>query len=308
MPPALRIGTRGSPLALVQAAEARSALEERWGGEGLVVSVHAITTTGDKVTDRPLEELGGKGVFTKEIDRALLTGEIDCAVHSMKDMESVLEPGIVIAGVLKRSDPRDCLVGAKSLADLREGARLGTSSVRRRAQALAKRPDLEIVPLRGNVGTRLVKLERGEADAIVLAKAGLDRLGRSGVIGHVFEPAEMLPDACQGVIAIVAREGDARVRALIEAVSNKPTLISSLAERALAAGLNGHCRSPIGAYALIEQGLLRLEGAVFTLDGQEIIRRRIEGALEEAEPLGALLAKRLRAEASPGILRVLDSG
>jgi hydroxymethylbilane synthase len=283
-------------------------LESRWAREGLTLSVETIATTGDKVTDRPLADIGGKGLFTKEIDRALLAGEIDCAVHSMKDMESVLAPGVAIAGVMPRSDPRDCLIGAKgfSLVDLPKGARLGTSAVRRRAQALAKRPDLQIVPMRGNVGSRLAQLERGEADAIILAKAGLDRLGQSGVIGHVFEPSEMLPDACQGVIAIAAREGDTRVHKLVEAISDKTTFITCRAERALSAALDGSCRSPIGAYAVLESGRLVLEGAVFSPDGDETIRRRIEGAPEEAEDLGARLAERLRAEASPKIIKVLN--
>jgi hydroxymethylbilane synthase len=308
MPSVLRIGTRGSPLALVQTAEVRGALESRWASEGLSFSVETITTTGDKVTDRPLTEIGGKGLFTKEIDRALLSGEVDCAVHSTKDMESVLAPGIVIAGVLKRSDPRDCLIGAKglSLADLPKAARLGTSAVRRRAQVLARRPDLQIVPMRGNVGSRLQKLERGEADAIILAKAGLDRLGKSGVIGHVFDVVDMLPDACQGVIAIAAREGDARVRRLIEAICDQMTFITCRAERALSAGLDGSCRSPIGAYAEIRNGRLVLDGAVFSPNGEETIRRRIEGAPEEAADLGVRLARQLRAEASPRILKVLD--
>jgi len=307
MPSVLRIGTRGSPLALVQTAEVRSALERRWAGEGLTFSVETITTTGDKVTDRPLTEIGGKGLFTKEIDRALLGGEIDCAVHSMKDMESVLAPGIVIAGVLPRSDPRDCLIGAKgfSFTELPKGARLGTSAVRRRAQALARRPDLQIVPMRGNVGSRLQKLERGEADAIILAKAGLDRLGKSDVIGHIFDTEVMLPDACQGVIAIAAREGDSRIRALIETISDEATLVTSRAERALSAGLDGSCRSPIGAYAEIKGGRLVLDGAVFSPEGDETIRRRIEGAPKEAAELGARLARQLRSQASPRILKVL---
>ena len=308
MPPALRIGTRGSPLALVQTAEVRGALETRWARQGLAFTVAKIATTGDQVTDRPLAEIGGKGLFTKEIDRALLAGEVDCAVHSMKDMESVLAPGIVIAGVLPRSDARDCLVGATgfSLAELPKAARLGTSAVRRRAQALAVRPDLSIVPMRGNVGTRLAKLERGEADAIILAKAGLDRLGQSHVIGHVFEPAEMLPDACQGVIAITAREGDRHVAELIGAISDEPTLITCRAERTLSAGLDGSCRSPIGAYAVLDRGRLIIDGAVFSPEGDQSVRARIEGAPEEASALGARLAHMLRAEAPPKILKVLD--
>ncbi len=268
-----------------------------------------FTTIGDKVTDRPLYDLGGKGLFTKEIDRALLDGTVDCAVHSLKDMESVLPEGLVIAAVLERADPRDCLIGAASLApqDLPRGAKLGTSAVRRRAQALALRPDLEIVPMRGNVGTRLAKLARGEADAIILAKAGLDRLGQSGLIDHVFEPEEMLPDACQGIIAIVARADDARACAGLGLLDHPQTRSVAMAERALSGELDGNCRSPIGAYAVIERGLLLLEGAVFTPDGREVIRRRIEGPPEEAEALGALLAERLRAEASPSILKVLNN-
>jgi len=307
MPQALRIGTRGSPLALVQAGAVRSALLAA-GDKALEISVQPITTTGDRVTDRPLTEIGGKGLFTKEIDRALIAGEVDCAVHSMKDMESALPRGLAIAAVLPRSDPRDCLIGAKSLSveDLPRGARLGTSAVRRHAQALHLRPDLTILPLRGNVETRLAKQARGELDAIILAKAGLDRLGHSAAISRIFEPEEILPAAGQGIIAIVVREADKRMRALIAAIDHAETHRAAEAERALTARLDGGCRSPIAAFATLRGGRLYLEGAVFSLDGREFVRGRIDGEASEAEALGVRLADRLRADASPAILAILD--
>jgi hydroxymethylbilane synthase len=304
---ALRIGTRGSPLALVQAGAVKSAILAAGGAER-DISVRRITTTGDRETDRPLAELGGKGLFTKEIDGALLAGEVDCAVHSMKDMDSVLPDGVVIAAVLPRSDPRDCLIGRKSLslADLPRASRLGTSAVRRRAQALHLRPDLTVLPLRGNVETRLVKQERGDFDAIILAKAGLDRLARTDVISYVFAPDEILPAAGQGVIAVIVRAQDEPVRKIVAAIDHEETRAAAEAERAFTARLCGNCRTPIAAFASLKGAQLSLEGAIFSLDGGEFVRGRIDGDISEAAALGMRLADRLRGKASPGVLAALD--
>jgi hydroxymethylbilane synthase len=309
MPHALRIGTRGSPLALAQANIVQAALEQASAKLDFEIeaSVHPFTTTGDKVTDRPLYDLGGKGLFTKEIDRALMAGEINCAVHSLKDMESSLPDGVIIAAVLERADPRDCLIGATGLDPeaLAPGARIGTSAVRRRAQLLGRRPDLSVVPMRGNVETRLAKLAAGQADAILLAKAGLDRLGRSDVITRVLEPVEMLPAVGQGIIAIVARTSDVFACLGLEALDHKETHICARAERALLARVDGSCRSPIAAHARLEGAKLVLDGALFSPDGEETIRGRMEGEPKSAEALGTKLGEELLGKASPAILAVI---
>jgi hydroxymethylbilane synthase len=303
------MGTRGSALALVQADLARAALiaAAAAAGASWEIALRILGTTGDRITNRPLSEVGGKALFTKEIDAALLAGEVDCAVHSMKDMETQLAPGLQIAAVLERADPRDCLIGAADLspASLPVGARVGTSAVRRRAQLLACRSDLEIVPLRGNVETRLKKRESGEVDAIVLAKAGLDRLGREGVITRVLEPEEMLPAAAQGIVALVVRAGDGAVADLVRRINHLETSLVAAAERAFLAGLGGDCGTPIAAHAKIQDGLLSLEGALFSLDGLETVHGRIEGAAAEAPALGAELAARLKGEAGPCLLALL---
>lgn len=306
MPETLRIGTRGSALALVQAELVRAGLAGATAaGEPRAAEIVVIKTTGDRVTDRPLADIGGKALFTKEIDHALLAGEIDCAVHSMKDMESALAPGLMIGAVLPRSDPRDCLIGAADLSPARlpPGSRVGTSAVRRRAQLLARRPDLEIVPLRGNVDTRLKKRETGEVDALVLSKAGLDRLGRSSVISRAFEPSEILPAAAQGIIAIVVCESGAA--ALVQRINHPATLSAATAERAFLLGLGGDCGTPIAAHAQIAGHLLVLEGALFSLDGSEVVRGRIDGPASESAQLGAKLAERIKRQASPALLAYL---
>jgi hydroxymethylbilane synthase len=311
MPHALRIGTRGSPLALAQANIVQEALENASAklDFDIEASVHPFTTVGDKVTDRPLYDLGGKGLFTKEIDRALMAGEINCAVHSLKDMESALPDGVIIAAVLERADPRDCLIGAEGLDpdSLAHGARVGTSAVRRRAQLLSQRPDLAVVPMRGNVETRLSKLGRGEADAILLAKAGLDRLGRADVITRVLEPEEMLPAVGQGIIAIVARTSDVFACQGLALLDHEETHIRARAERALLARVDGSCRSPIAAHAHLEGGKLIIEGALFSPDGEETVRGRMEGEPKAAEALGTKLGDELLGKASPAILAVLGA-
>lgn len=303
MPVALRIGTRGSPLALKQAELVRAALDASGAAP---IEIMPIRTTGDRVTDRPLAEIGGKALFTKEIDEALLSGAVDCAVHSAKDM-AALPPGLAIAAALPRADARDCLVGAAGLSveELPRGARIGTSAVRRRAQLLARRPDLRIVPLRGNVETRLKMRETGEADAVLLAKAGLDRLGRAGVISRILETEEMLPAAGQGTIAVAVRAGDTAALAAIAAISHAPTLAALTAERACLGALGGDCGTPIAAHASLRGAQIFLEAAVFSPDGDETVRGRIDGSAAEAERLGAALALRLKSLMGPRLLALV---
>jgi hydroxymethylbilane synthase len=250
----IKLGTRGSPLALVQAGIVRDGLV---AAHGVAVEIVVIRTTGDAVQDRPLAEIGGKALWTKELDRALLGGEIDCAVHSMKDVETVRPAEILIAAILPRADVRDRLIGAPSIAALRKEAVVGTSSPRRRAQLLRLRPDLTIVSFRGNVDTRLGKLAAGEADATLLAAAGLDRLGRPD-IGIAVELDEMLPAPAQGAVGIEIRKSDDAMRRLMVALDHAPTHRSVLSERALLAALHAGCHSPVAALADAD-GTIRAE-------------------------------------------------
>jgi len=300
-PARLRIGTRGSTLALAQTAEARARLAaaDPALGEPGVLETLAIRTSGDAVTDRRLADAGGKGLFTKEIDAALLDGRIDLAVHSMKDMESRLAPGIVIAAVLPREDPRDVLIApaAQSIAKLAMGARVGTSSVRRRAQLLALRPDLQIVPFRGNVNTRLARLDAGAADAIVLAQAGLHRLGVTRADVSVLEPDEMLPSAAQGAIAVACRADDDATRALLAALDDRGSRLCVMAERALLAALDGSCRTPIAALARLDGDALALDALVASHDGREVFRTSRRGAAADGEAMGRDAGQELRRRA-----------
>jgi hydroxymethylbilane synthase len=300
-PARLRLGTRGSALALAQAAEVRARLaaaHAALAGPGAVETL-AIRTTGDAVTDRPLAAAGGKGLFTKEIDAALLDGRIDLAAHSMKDMESHLAPGICIAAVLPREDPRDALLApdARSIVGLARNARVGTSSVRRTAQLLALRPDLHIVPFRGNVNTRLAKFDAGAADAIVLAAAGLHRLGVARADIAVLEPEEMLPSAAQGAIAVACRADDAATRALLAALDDRASHLCVAAERALLFALDGSCRTPIGALARLDGDRLALDGLVASHDGRTLFRARREGPAADGAAMGQDAGRELRARA-----------
>ena len=256
----LRLGTRGSPLALVQANMVRDALV---AAHGVSVEIVVIKTTGDRVQDRPLAEIGGKALWTKELDRALLDRDIDLAVHSMKDVETVRPAGIVIAAMLLRADVRDRLIGAASIADLPRGATIGTSSPRRRAQLLRLRPDLTIIGFRGNVDTRLAKLAAGEADATLLAAAGLDRLGRPD-IGVAIPLEVMLPAPSQGAVGIEVRVEDDRTFAYVAALDHPTTHARVAAERALLAALQADCHSPVAALA-DNDGTIRAE--LFAEDG-----------------------------------------
>ncbi|MEA3053804.1 MAG: hydroxymethylbilane synthase [Sphingomonadales bacterium] len=266
MQPILRLGTRGSPLALVQARLVATALRDAHGWGPELIEIEPIATSGDQLRDRPLAEMGGKALWTRELDLALLEGRIDLAVHSMKDVETVRPAELAVAAVLKRADVRDRLIGANGLDALPDGARVGTSSPRRAAQLLARRPDLVIVPIRGNVETRLRKLEKGEADATLLAAAGLDRLGHSEV-GTVLEG--FLPAPAQGAIGVETRSADRRVRALLGAIDHRPTHLCVAAERRLLEGLGGSCRSPVAALATLKGDEIRLRAEILTEDGVE---------------------------------------
>lgn len=269
MQPILRLGTRGSPLALVQARLVATALRDAHGWGPELIEIEPIATSGDQLRDRSIAEMGGKALWTRELDLALLEGRIDLAVHSLKDVETLRPQELAIAAVLKRADVRDRLVGADSLAALPEGARVGTSSPRRAAQLLARRPDLIIVPIRGNVETRLRKLQKGDADAALLAGAGLERLGHSE-IGSVLEG--FLPAPAQGAIGVEVRSGDRRVRTLVGAIDHRPTRACVEAERLLLQGLAGSCRSPVAALATIKGDEIRLRAEILTEDGREVER------------------------------------
>jgi hydroxymethylbilane synthase len=269
----LRLGTRGSALALAQARKVAAAIEtaQRWP-DGWVQIVE-ITTSGDVVKDRPLAEIGGKALWTKELDRALLEGEVDFCVHSMKDVESVRPKAIHIAAVRPRGDVRDRIIGAASIEELEEGAVVGTSSPRRKAQLLRLRPDLEIVPLRGNVETRLRKVESGEVDATLLAAAGLKRLD---IQAGTAIPTEMiLPAPCQAVIGMECRTNDTRTQSVLSTVNNQITFDCVMAERAFTRALGAACASPVAAFCVLEDGDLRMRGQLFSEDGSEMVEDRI---------------------------------
>jgi len=295
----LRIGTRQSPLAMAQASMAAAALASAHGLAENAVQVKPMLSGGDKVQDRPLAEIGGKALWTKELEHALLADEIDIAVHSMKDVETVRPDNFRIAAMLPRADVRDCLIGADSLSALKQGARIGTSSPRRTAQLLNIRPDLHIVPLRGNVATRLQKISDGEADATLLAKAGLDRLDMHDV-GHPLATEELLPAASQGAVGIDCRSDRADITAFLASVDHGPTHKAVAAERGFLGALGGDCQSPVSAYARREGGVLRLTGQIFTADGgeQQSGSVVISGGDKDA---AAKLARQLLDAASPAL-------
>ena len=264
----LKLGTRGSPLALTQAQMVKAALNAAHGWADDAIEIVPVRTSGDRIQDRPLAEVGGKALWTKELDRALADGAIDFAVHSMKDVETIRPAEIVIAAMLERADVRDRLIGAPRIAGLRDGARVGTSSPRRSAQLMKLRPDLEIVLFRGNVDTRLSRLNLGEADATLLAAAGLDRLGRSD-IGVAIEPEEMLPAPAQGAVGVETLAANEGLRAALAAIDHAPTSRCVLAERALLAAVAADCKSPVAALAQIDGDAIRLRAEILTPDGRE---------------------------------------
>ena len=289
----LRIGTRGSPLALTQTTMVRDLLVAAQP-DAPVPEIVVIRTTGDAVTDRPLSELGGKGLFTKEIESALLESRIDIAVHSMKDVETWLPDGLALDCFLPRADPRDVLIGAESIAALPAGARIGTSSLRRAAQIRAQRPDVVIVPFRGNVDTRIAKLAAGEAEATLLARADLDRLGRGNVAGTTLDPAELMPAVAQGIIGIERRADDAYAAARLAPLNDAMAFAAATAERAMLAVLDGSCRTPIAGLARIDGAAIVLDGLVAMPDGSRVHRVRRSGAVGDAAVLGRAAGAELR--------------
>jgi len=298
----LRIGSRGSPLALVQAREVASRLAMACGLAPERIEIKTIRTTGDVIQDRPLAEAGGKGLFTKEIEEALRSGTIDLAVHSSKDMPTFLPAGLVLSAFLPREDPRDAFVSrqAKNLRDLPQGAVVGTASPRRRALVKRLRPDLVIVPLRGNVETRLRKIENGDADATVLALAGLKRLGLVGAATAVLDLDEFLPAVGQGAIGIETRDDDTKTAALVEAINDADTATALATERAFLAVLDGSCRTPIAGHARVIDGVVRFRGLIAKTDGSEALEVSREGARADAVALGTDAGRELKARAGPG--------
>ncbi len=284
----IRIGTRGSPLALAQAHETRSRLMEAHGLDEKQFEIVVINTTGDRILNQPLAEIGGKGLFTFEIEEALHNGSIDLAVHSMKDMPALLPDGLAIAAILEREDPRDAFVSVnyKSLQDMPQGGLLGSSSVRRNAQALRIRPDLKSVQFRGNVQTRMRKLAEGVAEATFLAVAGLNRLGMAHHISSIMDMDEMLPAVAQGAIGIEVKQNNTRAQDLVQAIHHNTSGIAIECERAFLARLDGSCRTPIAGHARIEGGKLFFKGQILALDGTTSSEVSKEGALEDAAKIG----------------------
>jgi hydroxymethylbilane synthase len=303
-PPLVRIGTRGSPLALTQTVQVRARLAAAWPAlaDPSAIAVEVIRTTGDRITDRPLAEAGGKGLFTKEIEEALLAGTIDLAVHSMKDMPTVIPDGLVIDCMLPREDPRDALIAdVTRIADLPSRAVVGTSSLRRKAQILARRPELQVVDLRGNVETRLRKVARGEVHATLLALAGLKRLGLESKAAAILEVGEILPAVAQGAIGLQIRAGDTRMHDFLKPLHHVPTERAVAAERGVLEMLDGSCRTPIAALAVGRTfGRLRLDALVAKPDGSKLIRTAREGPEADAAEMGRDAGEELRREAGPG--------
>ncbi|MDU8944389.1 hydroxymethylbilane synthase [Ovoidimarina sediminis] len=297
-----RIGTRGSPLALAQANETRERLAHAHDLPFEAFQIVVIKTTGDKIIDRPLKEIGGKGLFTKEIEEAMLAGEIDIAVHSTKDMPVDQPEGLCLTCYLPREDVRDAFLSraTRHLADLPAGTRVGTSSLRRKAQLLNRRPDLEVVEFRGNVQTRLKKLDDGVAACTFLAMAGLNRLGMADIASSAIEPDEMLPAVAQGTIGIERREDDARAAAMLEAIHHGPTGQRLAAERAFLAALGGSCETPIAGLAEIDGGTLRLRGEILRTDGSESIADELTVPVEDGAAAGRDLAQTLLGRAGDG--------
>ena len=292
----LRIGTRGSPLALAQAHLVKAALLALGGLADEDVEIVALSTRGDRIQDRTLAEIGGKGLFTEEIEAGLLDGGLQMAVHSTKDMPTSLPAGLVLGAVLPRADPRDALIarGPRSIAELPEGAVVGTASLRRQAQLRAARPDLVVVPLRGNVQTRLRKLAAGEVQATMLAMAGLIRLGLAAEASAALPVEEMLPAVAQGAICIECRAADGPVRVLLDRINHAPTMTAITAERAFLAALDGSCRTPIAALAEIDGDAMRLRGLVASPDGSAVERVDVTGSAADPAALGAETGAGLR--------------
>ena len=295
------VGTRGSPLALAQAERAVEQL--RSNHPDIDVDVRVVTTTGDASQETPLAELG-LGVFTKELEMALLNKSIDVAVHSLKDMSATMPEGFTIAAVLEREDPCDVLVSRSgaTLAELPSGAVVGTSSPRREALVLALRPDLAVVGVRGNVGTRIRKMQDGQYDALVLAAAGLVRLGRESEATERLDPLKFIPAVGQGAIALQSRVDDAGLLGMLTALDHSETRAAVTAERAFLRAMGGGCRTPMGAYGVVRDGRLSVSGMAASVDGEQSFRATVEGAASEAEALGDALARRLLEDGASELL------
>jgi len=304
--PILRIGTRGSPLALAQTHMVRDLLKEahpELKDEG-AIEVVIIQTTGDKVLNRALSEIGGKGLFTKELDESMLDGRIDFAVHSMKDVPTYLPDNIILPCMLPREDVRDVFISpnAKTIDDLPAGAVIGSASLRRQALILARRPDLKVEVFRGNVQTRLKKLEDGVVDATLLAKAGLNRLGMPEVATSIIEPDVMLPAVAQGAVGITCRGDDEKGQGYLDALNCPETVTRVLAERALLRVLDGSCRTPIAALAEIDGETLTLKGLIAKPDGSEVLHVERSGKVSDAEAIGIEAGEDLKERAGPNFL------
>jgi hydroxymethylbilane synthase len=298
----IRIGTRGSPLALAQAAMVRARLAAAHGIDAERFEVIVIRTTGDMIRDRPLSEAGGKGLFTKEIEEALAAGSIDIAVHSAKDMPTALPAGLGIAAVLPREDPRDAFISRKAttLRDLPNGAVVGTASLRRQALVKRARPDLAVINFRGNVETRLRKLDEGEVDATLLALAGLRRLGMPDAATAVLGVDEMLPAVGQGIVAIEARLDDAATLTLLKRINHADSGIALMAERAFLTVLDGSCRTPLAGHAKIDDNRIYFSGLIAKPDGSEVVETKREGAVADAAAIGADAGDELKRRGGAG--------
>jgi hydroxymethylbilane synthase len=301
-PSFLRVGTRGSALALAQARTVQARLAAAHGLDADAIEIVVIRTTGDRIQDRSLAESGGKGLFTKELEEALLSGAIDIAVHSAKDMPTVLPEGLALVCCLEREDPRDVLVSRKaaSFAALPRGARLGTASLRRQALAKKLRPDLQISMLRGNVETRLRRIEQGDFDATLLALAGLRRLGLQHAATEILSIDDFLPAVGQGVIVVEARAGDERVRHALAAIDHAESSVALAAERAFLAVLDGSCRTPIAGHAVITGSRVAFRGMILKPDGTESFETSREGGIADATALGADAGAELKRRGGPG--------
>ena len=301
----IRIATRGSPLALAQADEVAAGLRSAHGLPETMTEILVIHTSGDRIQDRPLADAGGKGLFTKEIEAALLDGRADLAVHSAKDMPTVLPDGLVLSAFLKREDVRDAFLSriAPSLEALPRGTVVGTASLRRQALVRRARPDLTVVTLRGNVQTRLRKLDDGEYDAIILASAGLKRLELSERITELLDVTVSLPAVGQGAVGIECRSDDAEINALLAPLNHEPTALRVKAERAMNRRLEGGCQVPIGGYAELDHGVIVLHGLVGRPDGTQLVTGSISGRPEDADELGRVLAEDLLSRGAGAILR-----
>jgi hydroxymethylbilane synthase len=300
----LRIGTRGSPLALVQAHAVRAQLAAALSAKEDVIDLVVIRTSGDTIQDRPLAEVGGKGLFTKEIEQALLDGTIDLAVHSTKDMPTFSQPGLMLAACLAREDPRDVFISRKanSLEALPQGATLGTASLRRQAIAKHLRPDLKVTPLRGNVETRLRKLDEGQVDATILALAGMKRLALTQHATKIMEVHEFLPAVGQGAIGIETRESDTRVRDALARINHQDTFTAIACERAFLAELDGSCKTPIGGHADISGDTIHFRGLLAHPDGEPSYEFRSSGPRADAAELGREAGRAIKRDAPPGLL------